>query len=287
VGSTRFATIGLAGRPNVGKSTLLNRIVGEKLAITSSKPQSTRFVVTGVHTDGLTQLVFMDPPGLFEPANLLQVSMVRAAEAALAGSDLAMFLHPDTESVPVYPEQLDRLRDSDRLALVLTKADLLVESERPQVSPPTFLVSAVTGEGVTELLQWCCARAAHGPFRYDRDDLSVQDLRFFAAEAVREAAFELLDEELPYAVAAVVDEFREASKPVYIRVILYVERNSQKGMLIGRDGRMIKALGQRARSKMEELLGEQVYVELWVKVLAKWRKRPRALRMLGLPLSHE
>jgi GTP-binding protein Era len=285
--ATRFATVALAGRPNAGKSTLLNHIVGEKLAITSSKPQSTRYVVTGIRTEGLTQLVFVDLPGLFDPSNLLQDSMVEAAEAALVGTDLVLLLHPATEPVAGYPAQLDRGLDlgADRFALVLTKADLLVGHERLRVHSPSFLVSALTGEGVAELLEWCSARAPSGPFRYDPEDLSIQDLRFFATELVREAAFELLEQELPYAMAAVVDEFREETNPIYIRMTLYVERDSQKGMLIGRNGSMIQALGAQARSKIEALLGEQVYLELWVKVLRKWRSRPSALRMLGLTVN--
>ncbi|UCG87296.1 MAG: GTPase Era [Gemmatimonadota bacterium] len=284
---TRFATVALAGRPNVGKSTLLNRIVGEKLAITSSKPQSTRFAVSGIWTEGSTQLLFMDLPGLFEPTNLLQDSMVEAAKAAMADADLVLFLHPVTEKTLECPPQVAQLSDSEasRLATVLTKADLIPSSDRPLVRSPSFFVSALTGEGVPELLEWCRSRAPAGSFRYDPKDLSTQDLRFFATELVREATFELLEQELPYAVAPVVDEFREASGPVYIRMILYVERNSHKGMLIGRNGQMIRALGQRARSKIETLLGEQVYLELWVKVLLKWRTRPGALRMLGLPLG--
>jgi len=285
--ATRFATVALAGRPNAGKSTLLNHIVGEKLAITSSKPQSTRYVVTGIRTEGLTQLVFVDLPGLFDPANLLQDSMVEAAETVLADTDLVLFLHPATEKVPEYPAQLARGLDlgGDRFALVLTKADLLVGRERLPLHSPSFLVSALTGEGVPELLEWCCSHAPAGSFRYDPEDLSIQDLRFFTTELVREAAFELLEQELPYAMAAVVDEFREATSPIYIRITLYVERDSQKGMLIGRNGSMIQALGKRARSKIEALLGEQVYLELWVKVLRKWRSRPSALRLLGLPVS--
>jgi len=286
---TRFAFVALAGRPNVGKSTLLNRIVGEKLAITSSKPQSTLHVVRGILSDEQTQLVFVDPPGLFDPSNLLQTSMVATAEAALRDADLVLCLQPATEAAdePVAFTDIGKwLPDTrERMATVLTKADLLGEGQRPSVAPATFLVSGITGEGVQELVDWCRRRAPEGPFLYDPDDLSSQNLRFFAAELVREAAFELLQQELPYATAVVVDEFREGTSPIYIRVILYVERTSQKGMLIGKNGDTIKALGQVARSKIETLVGEKVYLDLWVKVLAKWRTRPRALRMLGFTVS--
>jgi len=172
------------------------------------------------------------------------------------------------------------------LATVLTKVDLLATERQRQLGEESiFPVSAVTGEGIEELLRWCRERAQPGPFLYDPDDLSAQDLRFFTAEAVREAAFDLLEQELPYATAAQVDEFREGTSPVYIRVTLYVERASQKGMLIGKGGASVKALGELARSKIEELLGERVYLDLWVKVLKKWRTSPRALRMLGHPVT--
>ncbi len=287
--STRFAVVALAGRPNVGKSTLLNHIVGEKLAITSPKPQSTRYVVRGIYTNEGTQLVFVDPPGLFDPSNLLQDSMVEAAKSTLEQADLVLYLHPANEGPPVYPVELAQWVDSETecLATVLTKADLLSEDGRRQVPAAAFLISALTGEGVPRLLEWCRAMAPTRPMVYDPDDLSTQNLRFFVTELVRESAFELLEQELPYATAAVVDEFREGTSPVYIRIILYVERVSQKGMLIGKNGDTIKALGQLARSKIETLIGEQVYLDLWVKVLSRWRARPAALRTLGLSVTNK
>ncbi len=285
---TRFAVVALAGRPNVGKSTLLNRIVGEKLAITSSKPQSTRHVVRGILTEGNYQLVFIDPPGLFDPANLLQAAMVESAAGALRDADIVLHLQAaDIGHLEPLEQVAPNLRKGGKaLATVLTKADLVdgdvVISDLEQ---PVFATSAVTGEGVEELVEWCREQAPVGPFMYEPDDLSTQNLRFFAAESVREAAFELLEQELPYAIAAEVDEFREGTSPVYIRVTLYVERASQKGMVIGKGGATIKALGELARSKLEQLLGESIYLDLWVKVLEKWRTSARALRMLGLPVT--
>jgi GTP-binding protein Era len=285
--TTRFAIVALAGRPNAGKSTLLNRIVGENLAITSPKPQSTRHVVRGILTEGDTQLVFVDPPGLFDPRNLMQESMVDSAARELRDADIVLHLHPadagDLE--PLVQMAPSLLAANKALATVLTKIDLLAADRRPLLANElVFPISAVTGEGIEQLLQWCREGAQMGPFLYALDDLSTQDLRFFAAEAVREAAFELLEQELPYATAARVDEFREGTSPVYIRVTLYVERASQKGMLIGKGGATVKALGERARIKIEKLLGDSVYLDLWVKVLNKWRKSPRALRMLGHPV---
>jgi GTP-binding protein Era len=281
---TRFGTVVLAGRPNAGKSTLLNAIVGEKLAITSAKPQSTRYVVRGIVTDEKSQLVFVDPPGLFTPASLLQQSMVESAAQVLRTADVVLYLHAATDGDPpplgaLVPEFRPLSRP---VATVLTKVDLVPVADWVAPDAAQFALSAVTGCGIPELLSWCRSHVPAGPFRYDSDDLSSQDLRFFAAELVREAAFELLDQELPYALAAEIDQFRESPRPVYIRAVLYVERLSQKGMVIGKSGRTIKALGSLARSKIEALLGEKVYLDLWVKVLPKWRTSASALKMLGI-----
>jgi GTP-binding protein Era len=281
----RFGTVVLAGRPNAGKSTLLNAIVGEKLAITSAKPQSTRYVVRGIVTDEKTQLVFVDPPGLFAPTNLLQRSMVESAAHVLNMADVVLYLHAATDGVPPPLGALaPDLRPLSRaVATVLTKVDLVPDTDLAASHTSQFAISAVTGQGIPELLSWCRTQVPAGPFRYDSDDLSSQNLRFFAAELVREAAFELLEQELPYAMAAEIDQFRESPRPVYIRAVLYVERVSQKGMVIGKSGRTIKALGSLARSKIETLLGEKVYLDLWVKVLPKWRTTASALKMLGIP----
>ncbi len=282
---TRIATIALAGKPNVGKSTLLNTLVGQKLAITSAKPQSSRKPVFGVWTDNDVQLIFADLPGLFTPEYLLQESMIEAATQVLASASAVLHLHPAADGTP---EPLAHLLpelacDAWSVATVLTKADLV--PALPPASPALFPVSAVTGEGIPELLAWCQDQAVPGPFRQDADEISTQSTRFFVEELVREAAFEVLEQELPYSVAASVDEFREGSSPVYIRVVLYVERESQKGMVIGKHGATIKRLGAHARTKIEDLLGEHVYLDLWTKVLPKWRTRPKALRSLGFPVA--
>jgi GTP-binding protein Era len=283
---TRCAVIALAGKPNSGKSTLLNAIVGAKLAITSAKPQSTRQSVVGIHTEGETQLVFVDPPGLLEPRYLLQQAMMEQVMDALRGADAILHLSTLADGAPPPLEELvpaDALKGQP-VATVLTGADLVPPHERPATAPPTFLVGATTGEGVEEVLEWCREQARPGAFRYDPEDISTQPLRFFVAEFVREAAFELLDEELPYALAAEVDEFREDSDPVYIRVTVHVERESQKGIVIGSNGRTIKQLGALARQSIEHLLGKRVFLDLWVKVLPKWRRSPQRLRELGFPL---
>lgn len=281
---TRCGVVALAGRPNVGKSTLLNALVGEHLAIVSPKPQSTRLPVTGIVTRDEVQYVFVDCPGLLEPEYRLHEAMRVAALRAIADADVIAYLHP----LPEYPAPplvdaagLDRpLRAS--VITVYTKADLVAASDRPTIRLSDGLfVSATTGEGVAGLFAELAVHLPEGPFLYGEEDLAVQPLRFFAAEFIREAAFELLREEIPYSVACEVDEFREASTPVYIRAIVYVERQSQKGIVIGQGGRSIRTLGSAARAKIEALLGRPVYLELHVKVLPKWRRHEPSLKRLG------
>lgn len=277
--STRCGVIALVGEPNAGKSTLLNALVGTKLAIVSTKPQSTRQPVVGLYTEGDTQLILTDTPGLLEPRYLLQEAMLQQALDILRRADAVLHLHPLGEMpVPTLESIVppDVLRGQP-VATVLTGAG----GATPDAA--SFVFQPDTGRGVAEILAWCRLRVPTGPFRYDPEDISTQPLRFFVAEFLREAAFELLGEELPYSLAAEVDEFREGSEPVYIRATLFVERASQKGMVIGSGGRTIKALGALARQKVEDLLSQPVYLDLWVKVLPKWRRTEQHLRQLGIP----
>lgn len=283
---TRSGFVAVAGRPNAGKSTLLNRLVGLKLAITSPKPQSTRTRVTGIVTRGSDQLVLLDTPGLLDPRYSLHDAMRRTARQAIRDADVVIHLvdgatwHGETlqeaaglESAPAAP-----------VLTVVNKADLLDQGRREALAtsvPDAPLVSATSGEGVDALLDRVAAYLPEGPFLYDGDDASTQHLRFFAAELVRESALEQLDEEVPYAVACAIEEFREDRKPVYIRAVVYVERESQKRIVIGHRGTGIKALGQAARAKIEAMLETPVYLDLWVKVLPNWRRDPNAIRRLG------
>jgi GTPase len=282
---TRCGTVVLAGVPNVGKSTLLNALVGEHLAIVSPKPQSTRVPVVGLLTRDDAQFIFTDPPGLLDPKYPLQSAMRAAALRAIADADVIAYLHPLSD-YPAPPfEQVAHLERAPRapIVTVYTKADLAPTSTILHQPPPpsTVCVSAVTGAGLGRLLDVLGAHLPEGPFHYDPTEMATQPLRFFAAEFVREAAFELLHQELPYSVAVEIDEFREASDPQYIRAMIYVERASQKGMVIGAGGRTIKALGQAARGKIEALVGARVFLELQVKVLPKWRRRAASLKRLG------
>jgi len=278
---TRCGTIVLAGRPNVGKSTLLNALVGEHLAIVSPKPQSTRLPVVGLLTKDDTQYIFTDSPGLLEPEYRLHEAMRSAALRAIDDAELIAYLHPLAEHPAPALATVARLPRPPRapIVTVYTKADLVA-------GPADVLaVSALTGAGIDTMLATLRDRLPEGPFHYDPDELATQPMRFFAAEFVREAAFEQLHEELPYSVACEIDEFREGAEPVYIRAVLYVERESQKGIVIGEGGRTIKALGAAARGKIEALLGQRVFLDLHVKVLPKWRRDEPSLKRLGYATS--
>jgi len=274
---TRCGTVALAGRPNVGKSTLLNALVGEHLAIVAPKPQSTRMPVIGLLTRDDAQFIFTDSPGLLEPEYKLHEAMRAAALRAIADAEVIAYLHPLAEYPAPPLAQVARLDKPPRapVVTVYTKADLA--SPRPDV----LSVSAVTGAGLDALLAALREHMPESPFHYDPDELATQPMRFFAAEFIREAAFEQLHEELPYSVACEIDEFREGAEPVYIRAVIYVERDSQKGIVIGEGGRAIKALGAAARVKIETLLGQRVFLDLHVKVLPKWRRHEPSLKRLG------
>ena len=278
---TRCGTIVLAGRPNVGKSTLLNALVGEHLAIVSPKPQSTRLPVIGLLTKDDTQYIFTDSPGLLEPEYQLHEVMRAAALRAIDDAEVIAHLHPLAEFPAPALQAVAGLERPPRapIVTVYTKADL--GTPRPGV----LAVSATRREGLDALLAALREPLPEGPFHYDPDELATQPMRFFAAEFIREAAFEQLHEELPYSVASEIDEFREGVEPVYIRAVLYVERDSQKGIVIGEGGRTIKALGAAARAKIEALLGQRVFLDLHVKVLPKWRRNEPALKRLGYAAS--
>ena len=284
---TRFGTIVLAGKPNAGKSTLLNALVGQDLAIVSPKPQSTRLPVMGLYTKDDTQVLFVDPPGLLDPSYALQRSMIAAAHEALEGADAVLHVHPATDGSPpplvtLLGPAAATLRLPSHQLTVLSQVDR--SRKRFTRSASTLPVSAKTGKGIAALLEWCQAAVPEGAFRYAADDISTQPLRFFATEYVREAAFAHLDEEVPYSVAADVDEFRESSDPVYIRMALYVERDSQRGIIIGAGGKTLRAIGTQARRRIEQLIGQRVFLDLWVKVMPNWRSRPQALRRLGFSI---
>ena len=289
---TRAGYVALVGRPNVGKSTLMNALVGEKLSIVTPRAQTTRERVTGIlSTDGV-QAVFVDTPGLLEPKYLLQEWMLEQALRALADADVVLLLVDATrpEEVPA-GDVLTRLRASAAPVLVaINKTDAVrrddVEaleawsaSELPgaRVIP----IAASTGTGLDALMDALRERLPESPFLFPEDDIAIQPVRFFVAELVRETLFETLHEEVPYSTAVQVEEFREADAPVYIRAVIFVERESQKGIVVGSRGAGIREIGSVARRKIESFLDTPVYLDLWVKAKPGWRRKKRGLEELG------
>ena len=283
---TRAGFVTLVGRPNAGKSTLLNRLIGQKLSIVSPKPQSTRDRVVGIRTTADVQMVVLDTPGLLNPRYELHRAMRTTALRALADADVIVYLADATERTPPSLVEAAELTAPPRapVVTVLNKADAIRPAEREELRdalPEARFISALTGEGVDALLEELGAALPDGPFLYPEDEISTASVRFFVAELVRETALEQLDEEVPYSLACVVEEFREGQTPVYIRTVLYVERESQKRILIGSGGQRIRDIGRAARAKVEHFVGSAVYLDLWVKVLPNWRKSDSALRRFG------
>jgi len=277
--------IALAGAPNAGKSTLLNALVGQHLAIVSPKPQATRLPVTGLRTEGETQYIFHDLPGLLEPGYLLQARMRELALETAGKMDLVLYLHPAPEAPAPPFETLAGLETpfSVPLLTVYTKGDLLSPRNRTELERQATVVSASAEQGLGPLLERIRQFLPERDFEYDPEDIGTQPLRFFVVEYLREAAFDLLTDELPYSFTAEVEEFREAERPMYIRVTLFVERESQKGIVIGRSGSTIKAIGAHARARLEELVGAPVYLDCWVKALPNWRRSAASLTRFGFP----
>ena len=289
---TRAGIVTVVGKPNAGKSTLLNRIVGEKLSIVSSKPQSTRNRIVGIHTTAGVQMIVFDTPGLLNPRYKLQESMRAAALAALNDADVVLHVVDATDSGF---EDLSTLAMLDRplrapVMVAFNKSDLLNANRIAELSvlhPTAVSISAADGNGVQELIARLGEMLPESPFLYPEDEVSTQSVRFFVSELIRETALEQVEEELPYSIACEIEEFREAQSPVYIRTVLHVERDSQKRILIGANGQRIRAIGQAARQKVEAFIGSPVYLDLWVKVLQNWRRDRNALNRFGYSLPED
>ena len=286
--------VAIIGRPNVGKSTLLNRILGQKIAITSNKPQTTRNRILGIHNFSAGQILFVDTPGIHKAKSKLNRFMVDQAIGACSDVDLILFLIEADDSPGGGDEYILKLLDklSIPVFLIINKIDL--------VEPPSLLkliqqytdrfmfaevipVSAKGGDGVPQMLQTIESYLPEGPQYYPDDMLTDQPERFIVAELVREKIMRRTNEEIPYGVGVRVDSFKEKPQQnlVVIQVTIHVERDSHKKIIIGKGGRMIKTLGQEARKDIERLLGTRVFLELFVRVDKNWSKNDRMLRELG------
>lgn len=295
VGEHRAGFCALLGLPNVGKTTLLNRLLGRDLGIVTPRSQTTRRSLVGIWSGDEGQAVFVDTPGVLEPSNLLQRSMRAETEEARRGADLVVYVadagyQPSLQAArtlagrPDLPyvlclNKVDRVDGETRARL----ASEMTEAGWEAVVP----VAANRGEGVERLRGTVLERLPVSPPLYPRDQIATAPLRFFAAEFVREACFGQLEQEVPYAVGVEVEAFREEEQPVYIGAVIHVERSSQKGIVIGQGGRRIRSIGIEARERLEDFLCEQVYLDLRVKVLPKWRKRRDGLARLGYRLPNQ
>ncbi|MDI6869969.1 MAG: GTPase Era [Bacillota bacterium] len=291
--SHRSGFVGLLGRPSVGKSTLLNRLVGQKVAITSRRAQTTRNVLRGILTRPEGQVVFVDTPGLHTPHHRLGQLMVEAAEGVAGDADVILLVIDVSKVLGPGDELAFALAAKAKVPVILAanKIDLAAdrgetitaEAQKRAEFAAVCRVSAVTGQGIEDLIEQVFSLLPEGPAYYPPEMVTDQEERFLVAETVREKALEVLREEVPHALAVDVELLREEEGKdlIHAAATLYVEKESQKGIVIGRGGQMLKAIGSAARYDLEGHFGKQVHLELWVKVREDWRKSPRDLREFG------
>lgn len=294
---TRNAIVAILGRPNVGKSTLLNRIIGEHLSAISPKPQTTVRAIRGIYNDPRGQLVFVDTPGIHTSNRLLHQAMMVASSLSARDADLHLFLEdltafdfsPIRELLDSFPPEdgLKKRQDPPGRLIALTKKDLVSQevaeravAEFERAGFPALAVSGMTGEGIPQLLDLLFSMAPLGPSLYPDDIVSDLTLREIAEELIREAIYHHLHEELPYHTFVEIEEFAEDRDPVYIRAVIHVNKPSQKGMVIGDQGKMILRIGKLSRMLIEEFLKRKVYLDLWVKVSPGWMTQPSYIHRL-------
>lgn len=286
--------VAIIGRPNVGKSTLLNTILGDKIAIVSDKPQTTRNRILGVKHLKDAQVVFLDTPGIHKPRHKLNEYMVKAALNTLDEVDIILFM---TEAGAVSGSGdsniVDMLRGAEKpVFLIINKIDRINKSVvLPQIDEyrhiykfdEVFPISALKGENVDNLLDSIVTYLPEGPQYFPDDAVTDQPMRFIASEIIREKIFQRTYQEIPYSVAVGIEDFKEdeTKNIAFIRGLIFVEKDSQKGIIIGKGGAMLKQVGQLARQELEAFMGIKVFLELWVKVKPNWQSDDSILKMLG------
>ena len=288
----RTGFIAIVGRPNVGKSTLMNQILGEKVAIVSNKPQTTRNRITGIHTRGDDQFVFLDTPGIHSPKNSLGEYMVKAADATMRDAD-AVVLVVDTgkEISNVEENVIAYLKKSGIPAiLALNKIDLyrreqIAETISAYAAKHDFEafvpIAAKNGKNVAELLDECGKFLSESEWFFPEDMITDQPERQIAAEIIREKILRTLNKEVPHGKAVVIEEFKDERTLIRIRAEIFCEKASHKGIIVGKNGESLKLIGTYAREDLERLLGVKVYLNLWVKVKENWRESARTVQNFG------
>jgi len=288
---TRAGFVAIIGRPNAGKSTLLNRFVGQKVAIVTSKPQTTRNRIQGIVTRPQGQIVFVDTPGLHEASTALNRQMMREVAAALEGIDVLLMIVDASRTLPHADSLLleKGARFSGKTILALNKIDLV---PKPKLLPlldafakafpfaALVPISARKGDGCQRLFDEVLKELPEGEPFFPEDQITDQPERFLVGEIIREKAIDLTYHEVPHALAVVIDQFDESPKLLRIHATLHVERDSQKKILIGHKGEMLKKIGTAARKELETLLGSKIFLAMFVKVVADWRENPQKVREL-------
>ena len=295
---TRCGFIAVIGAPNAGKSTLVNTLVGAKVSIVSRKVQTTRMPVRGIAVEGASQLVFIDTPGIFAPRRRLDRAMVDAAWGGAGDADTIVLLIDAAKGLDEEAERiLKRLEKTHPpLVLVLNKIDRVKKerlldlarqcNERAQFKS-TFMVSALTGDGVADLKSYLASAVQPGPWHYPPDEISDAPLRLLAAEITREKVLDRLHDELPYEATVETTSWQERGKSVRIEQTIYVERDSQKAIVLGNGGRMIRQLSIQARQELAQILEKPVHLFLFVKVRQNWGDDPERYRELGLTFPRD
>lgn len=289
---TKSVFVMITGRPNVGKSTLLNALVGEKVAIVSKKPQTTRNRITGVLTDGADQYVFIDTPGIHTPKTLLGKYMMNAVGNASDDADAVMFVVDasvpltanERKALESYSEAkmkklliINKVDITDKTAILEYISKISAEYEFDSVIP----VSALNGDGVGIILEELKKFLAPSPHFFPDDLYTDQPEKQIASEVIREKALRLTDDEIPHGIAVVIEEFKEKKDLISIRAELFVEKQAHKKIVIGKNGEMLKKIGTYAREDLEKILGSRVFLDIWVKVKENWRDRQSLLNTFG------
>ena len=295
----RSGFVSVIGRPNAGKSTLLNHLIGQKVLIMSDKPQTTRNRIQCILTEERGQIVFLDTPGIHKPKHKLGEYMVGKAKESMREVDIILYMVDlSAEYGPGEEYIIEMLKQTKTpCILVLNKVDLLATKELLMRKIQHFAalvdfkaivpISAKTGENSDELLNVIFAQLSKGPMYYPEDEVTDQPERFIMAELVREKVLQLTHDEIPHSIAVVIEEVEEKKTLVKVRALIVVERESQKGIVIGAGGRQLKEISSLARLDIEALLGSKVFLEVWVKVKKDWRNRPDSLRNYGYGKERE
>lgn len=285
--------VNIIGNPNVGKSTLMNSLVGERLSIITSKSQTTRHRIMGIVNGEDFQIVYSDTPGVLKPAYKLQAAMMKFVESALEDADVILYITDTFETPNKNQEFLDKLQKMDvPIILAINKVDLttqekvmeLIDLWRTNLPKAQILpISALHGFNTEGLIDMVKELLPEGPAYYDKNALTDRPMRFFASEIIREKILTTYSKEIPYSVEVEIEEYKESPKIDRMRAIIYVDRDSQKSIVIGHQGGMLKRVGTEARQELETFLDKKVYLELYVKVDPNWRNDDKKLKKYGYP----